>query len=371
MSKLDELHNAAMEKADEAFGLKRKQDSSYIDYFKESLSFELQALDLLYKQNIRHEPTYSVLHRSAATLALDCGEIRLAEKIISKALAEDPPQIIAEELRDLLEQVYFARHLELRGIFLEDDEFQISLSGRGVGFGIIQSQYFLDRVDNLSKIFYRLGERKLNKPFREKGQPTQDIKNNYEVFLSPPRAASFAVTMKIGKPTDQQKLPGILDSHLVIEEFIDLMNDLNIGNESAIKEKIPDETYRTNFIQLGKRLAPDGEDISLVGFTYKHLGIENQLKFTRTKHKIDPKSKMALASKIKSNSFVIDGILRFADDIKDDQGKIKIVNQETGKPHLVHVPKGMMNDIVRPLWGMLVKANVTRKGDVLILDDID
>ncbi|HEX5271222.1 MAG TPA: hypothetical protein VFW33_12065, partial [Gemmataceae bacterium] len=55
------------------------------------------------------EPTRSVLHRSAASLALECGEYREAERLIATALAGSPPETIAEELRDLLHRVYFDR----------------------------------------------------------------------------------------------------------------------------------------------------------------------------------------------------------------------------------------------------------------------
>ena len=56
-------------------------------FFAEALDFELKALSEL-KAPI--QPTHSVLHRSAATLGLDCGELRHAEKLAAKALAEEP-----------------------------------------------------------------------------------------------------------------------------------------------------------------------------------------------------------------------------------------------------------------------------------------
>lgn len=52
------------------------------------------------------EPTRSVLDRSAAVLALECGEVREAERLIAAGLAGNPPEEIAEELRDLLKRVY-------------------------------------------------------------------------------------------------------------------------------------------------------------------------------------------------------------------------------------------------------------------------
>jgi len=53
------------------------------------------------------EPTRSVLHRSAAALAWQCGEYREAERLITTALSGAPPEVIADELRDLLLRVYF------------------------------------------------------------------------------------------------------------------------------------------------------------------------------------------------------------------------------------------------------------------------
>src|SRR5437762_14338431 len=75
------------------------------------------------------EPTRSILHRSAASLALDCGLNREAERLICEALRGNAPDAIANELRDLLEQVYFTRHLELRGVSLVEAEVQVSLAG--------------------------------------------------------------------------------------------------------------------------------------------------------------------------------------------------------------------------------------------------
>ena len=67
---------------------------------------------------------WSVLHRSAGSLTLDCGRFRQAEQIAATALAGNPDPEIAEELRDLLENIYFHRHLELKGIAFQDSQLQ-------------------------------------------------------------------------------------------------------------------------------------------------------------------------------------------------------------------------------------------------------
>ena len=70
--------------------------------FEQALDYELAAIEALeelaaltadepHASGESIEPTYSVLHRSAGTLALDCKQTRNAEKIVAKALSQDPP----------------------------------------------------------------------------------------------------------------------------------------------------------------------------------------------------------------------------------------------------------------------------------------
>ena len=85
--------------------------------YAQALESELAALRAL------HDPTpitFAVMHRSAAWLALECEEIRLAEKLASAGLAGDPPAEIADELREVWEQANFRRHLHARGVVLAD-----------------------------------------------------------------------------------------------------------------------------------------------------------------------------------------------------------------------------------------------------------
>lgn len=58
------------------------------------------------------EPTRSVLHRSAATLAFQCKRYRDAEQLVAAGLAGDPPEEIANELRELMEQIWRERPVD-------------------------------------------------------------------------------------------------------------------------------------------------------------------------------------------------------------------------------------------------------------------
>ena len=104
MSSLNELHDKSMELAWFALlELGRGNEEAACPLFEQALELELAAIDTLEGYV---EPTYSVLHRSAATLALDCNELRKAEQLAAKALAQEPPEFIADQLREVLEQVY-------------------------------------------------------------------------------------------------------------------------------------------------------------------------------------------------------------------------------------------------------------------------
>ena len=78
---------------------RRGNEKQAAELFEQALDLELKALDEITEPV---EPTYSIMHRSAGWLALDCNKPRLAEQLACKALAGEPYPKIAEELRDLL-----------------------------------------------------------------------------------------------------------------------------------------------------------------------------------------------------------------------------------------------------------------------------
>ena len=120
---IQELHNQAMELADQADYLKMQgKDKEAKLLFSQSLDAERDAAYAAREQNLG-EPTESVLFRSAASLAYDlvqqaenCGdsekEYREAERLICMGLAGNPPAEIAEELRGLYDTVNFERSME-------------------------------------------------------------------------------------------------------------------------------------------------------------------------------------------------------------------------------------------------------------------
>jgi uncharacterized protein HemY len=102
MDSLNDLHQQAMELAEQAFIARRRDEL----VSARSFTYRAYVLEKQAAEQSQTEPSRSVLHRSAATLALDCGEYREAERLVASALAGTPPETIANELREVLDALY-------------------------------------------------------------------------------------------------------------------------------------------------------------------------------------------------------------------------------------------------------------------------
>src|SRR5690606_25146746 len=130
----------------------------------------------------------------------------------------------------LLEELYFQRHLELRNTIIDPTEIQLVIAGRGIGYGMAKSELVFDKLHTFEKLTIRTAERKIGNPFRSHGDVSKTIKNRFQPYLSVPRAASFAFTIRIGAPTDQMKLPGFESSIEIIEDLVKNIGLVNSGS---------------------------------------------------------------------------------------------------------------------------------------------
>jgi hypothetical protein len=107
---LESLHHQAMELVDRSILAKQQGDEAgSMELLRSAFEQERSAANLVADQ-LDFEPTRSVLHRSAASLAVECFQLRDAERLIGRALVGNPPPDIADELRDLLlDAVYSQR----------------------------------------------------------------------------------------------------------------------------------------------------------------------------------------------------------------------------------------------------------------------
>ena len=110
MSNARQLHREAMNMVGEAHSALQSGERERHDILLRA-AFEKErgaAWELLHKPEA--EPTRSILFRSGAQLAIECGEFKEAEKLVAAALFGNPPIEILLELRELNQQI--ASYLE-------------------------------------------------------------------------------------------------------------------------------------------------------------------------------------------------------------------------------------------------------------------
>lgn len=116
MSDLLKLHNEAMDLAllgDKELELGNKENAC--DYYFQAFEKEKEVAFMAEEMG-NPEPGLSILFRSSASLALQCGKLREAERLIAHALAGNPTNEIAVELRNMLQIIYSSTEFDnLRG----------------------------------------------------------------------------------------------------------------------------------------------------------------------------------------------------------------------------------------------------------------
>lgn len=348
---LQMLHRSAMELADEAMFLRRSLEDGWISLFKKAAELEGAAAEIA--AQLKLEPTRTVLYRSAASLAINAQEIKAAEQYALLGLLACEDAVLREELKDVYEQINFHRHLELRGTRLSDGDIQISLSGEGVGFGYARIEDVSSRFNSLKKILVRTHQRLSGLAFSEKGGGRLDV------YASVPRASSFATTIRVGTNCE---LPSMDLGGATLLEAVTCLECLNSEGEESVRERISDDRYFANFIALAKQFVPDGRTVKMVGLTYSGGGVFKAVHLLKSRQALNRANNDEQVGEIQ-------GVLTAAEKSK---GKPSItIKMTSGVNKKIFVSVGMIDDIVRPLWGMRVRATVMSRGAAYFLQDIE
>jgi hypothetical protein len=202
---------------------------------------------------------------------------------------------------------------------------------------------------------------------RKVSKIADNIKNLFEPFFSVPKAASFAVVIKLGKQTNQTEMfeeKKIQEE--VIDEIIDCVELINRADYSGLKAKINDESYYENFVSLTKVLAPDGDRIRQTGFTIirngEQKGVSLQRKQDTFKEEIAKiKTEKGEIQNQESVDYIkLTGVLKVA-NAKNKQNIIEIVPLKGTEPlkHKIKVSEGL-SDVVKMYFDGVVEVGLVK-----------
>jgi hypothetical protein len=110
MNVVSVLHKKAMEFADEALLARMEgNEEASSQFFAKAFELEKEAAFSVEEDSDTKDSRY-ILIRSAASLALNCGQLQEAEWLIEKGLAGNPPAFIRKELLELDLQLKQQQH---------------------------------------------------------------------------------------------------------------------------------------------------------------------------------------------------------------------------------------------------------------------
>ncbi len=369
-------HLLAMEHADAGDILLRKgeQDAALCEFDIACKFEELAACS--FAPSPDHEPTRSILFRSAASLAYQCRQYRHAETLIYRGLLGHPPNVIRRELKELLQTVTFEEHLDLDGLALSSSQIALSLWGDVIGHGFADSSLVHSRWSALNKLLYRTTERLLGIKYRDKGEPSTQVKSQFRVYASVPMAASYAIVFRVGGQFEQESLFG-LSPGKVVSEILSTFQMIEADDVSSLEKVFgSNEDYLINFYGLAGQIVPDGRAIKNVGLTGRGVGEQiTNVPIRKSRPRVrEQASRLNLMSTIADAvETCIEGTLEAADNNTKADSKAQgfvAVRDASNQRTKILVPVGLMADVVRPNFGRWVRVTASYSQDQYHLVDI-
>lgn len=285
-----------------------------------------------------------------------------ALSLAGEGLAGNPPRDLRAELVQLIKDANYRLHLEESdGVRMASETLTMSLEGNEVGNGLVRQDFFTSKIGALSKLIRRTDDRLSGRPFGTGRPNAKGIKQ----YISAPQAGSFAVEVKLGE-LSQEPLPTLSSAEPTLSELVQCFSVLQAGDLESLRARINDPVYYKNFMALARELLPDGDAIRTVDLSASLAGGTRSVRITRTRQQQQPTTEVAEDGE---DTVRVTGYLMFADGTA---GKIATVRVVDGNhTHTVQVPKALLEDIVKPLWGALVEIQGTKKARANIIQLVD
>lgn len=381
MSTVREFHDAAMSLADEMLAARRRgKDRAVLRFAREAFAAELSATTLAFDLNVS-AATRLILFRSAAHLARDAREWRAGMDLAARALAAEDLREYRDEVFDIIDTLRTYEHLQLEGVTLIETDIQLSVAGPDAAPGFARSDEVMRRIENVRSLAVRQAMRRAGLPFEASTPRAAQFRAVLTPYLSVPRAASYAVTVRFG--VDEQVELDLLapDHHkgtrrrpapvaLVLQDVFASVQAYARGGPTAVRDVIDDDDYARNATALLRQLSPDSERIKTVGITMTHNGQSTPIALpSRTAFDSGSRAPRRVRDALPARFETFVGELREANAIqKVPHASIVIAD---GDPVRFSYDEAEHIDVVAEYWKHRVRVQLRRDGTRYHLIDID
>lgn len=349
---IEELHDKAMERYEVALSYRRAgEEAEFSRLAFDALRLEAEAARKYSEIGSAIEPGRTILFKGAAVIA---AELKCHQDVIHLAasgLSRCEDSSLRQDLMRLLKQANFEMEiLERDGLSISRSNFKFSIDGAAIGDGCAREDVFRSYLDPMVTVVRRTWQRLQGLEFNSK-----DSKARCPIYLAPAHG-SMAVEFYLGEVV-QKELPGFerytIDPSVVVSEVVRSLDAVQRGDDDKLSQIIGDEVYRKNFVELSRKLLPNGEDVNVVKLVTNAMEPESVVLVRR----IERQRMKVKRSKEQPRIVEVVGLLLFADGTTSGSESVGI-QMDDGKTIEVKVPAHMMDDIVRPLWHKQVVASV-------------
>jgi hypothetical protein len=205
--------------------------------------------------------TFGITSVSAASLWFKAHQFGQAQILAHEALtAPSLPEFAREQLQYILQVIWAEEARTQAGIDFAKGEVLVSVSGGEVVSGGAPLELILRKVDEVSRIFYRVIEMLLEQPFRRRGAPSSEIQEQFRPWLLQVPAGSYQFAVRVERPKQPYLFPEFAPSvDRITESFLDVVRASADDPEGKLLELVPQEDYRDAFLKLTRNLAPTGK----------------------------------------------------------------------------------------------------------------
>lgn len=362
MVSVRENHENAMKYAQMALVARENNDyDSAIDMSLKALQYELSAVKLV-PEGRESEPTRSILFNSAASLAYQSKQYKTAIQLIANGLSGFPSSEIQSEFMQLLELINFEENLARHETLLETTDLQLDLYGNAIAPGMVFFDDLIGRLSTTNDLIMRTTQRLMGREYQQRGVVASVFKQ-FQSIVKAPTQGSFHIIIKLARNEKESlQTTFMVTAEQVIDNILTGFNLINNNDLAGLRDLINDETYTRNFIMAAKEMAPDGERVSLVGFS----SYEKKVRFTteKTKIKLPPSPELEISNSKEPRSII--GKLDFATSRKNIIGITTSDNQH----HDIKISEGL-DDLVKKYFDEIVEVSGIWDGSSLFLTDIE
>jgi len=336
--------------------------------YAEAAQLELQALDRIPQDRIRTRGAVAIgavsLYRKAG---LPDAAIQTAYRILGQGVQAD---WIRDGIEAQLDEIKSERHARELGLELTPHVFEWSLKGPAILEGEGPIGVVLQKMDQVMKFGTRIGEYLAGLPLRRTGPPPRLVRDLMGMTLSEPMPGSFRFRVRLLRNIvqteialdDQPRAPSPED---IASTYINVVRAASEPETERLREFVDQPEYQEAFLQLVRSVAPDGKQILWVDVSG---GGAPPQPTTRLSHHT--------AESIRDYLFAlrpVTGVEEFEDVLRAldlNHGWI-VIGEKPATKCYVDKESPVLEDVVGPLVNRRVRVRTYRKGQRLVIRDIE